>query len=934
MFLKSIELFGFKSFADKAHIEFTEGISALLGPNGCGKSNVVDAIKWVLGEQSTRSLRAERMEDVIFAGTEGRKALSVAEVNLILSNDSGQLAIDMPEVSVKRRLYRSGESEYLINNVPTKLRDLREIFYDTGVGKSAYSIMEQGRIDQILSNKPEDRRYIFEEAAGITRYRIRGAEAERKLQRTEENMRQVKHILAEVERSHNTLKAQAEKTNTYRELREKAYENELRINLLRLKSFLETEEKKQDLLDAKNEEREKIKQAIESINENLESHLDQVNTMESTLIERQKKLYGLELESGNCDSQAQIQGERIEDLKRALADRTERTRDIEKNIATLNTQIEERSNALLDLNRRIDETDKNITSFQTSIDGAQSRLSENDRAISEHRRRTDEIAQRLEELQSELAALYDDIVTQLDTGLEQAGYSYQTRKALEEKLATSFESLRIHFEGKLKLLHDSQEITSTAEGDKDKIIRSFIPFLEETIERTKELEESYIKFQEQVPEFLDEFLAPEGIITKKRELDRSVKEGQEKAAEHRRQAEALISENKHLAGKIEEYRSTLEELRITRARMTSQAQNVEESISQLNSQRGDRETQLTESRKELELTEARIKDLHQNIERLNSRKQELDEEAERVRSELTSLEEGISNRNKDLVDEEQHQHKQMKLLEKLHSEIEGLQVDLASLRTEIRNLHENFSERHSRNLKDFQHMMFEISEPVGVFRERLAKVREQLRDLGQVNLMAPEEYEEVRERYEFLTGQLADLSKAREDLRVITDQIRVESSELFLDTYEKIKKNFHQIFRRLFGGGRAELSLTNPKDVLDSGISIHAQPPGKNLESIDLLSGGERSLTAVALLFATYMVKPSPFCVLDEIDAALDEENVGRFANLLKEFSKTSQFIIITHNKRTVAAAETLLGVTMEESGVSKAISVRIGGRETAEVVQ
>jgi chromosome segregation protein len=230
--------------------------------------------------------------------------------------------------------------------------------------------------------------------------------------------------------------------------------------------------------------------------------------------------------------------------------------------------------------------------------------------------------------------------------------------------------------------------------------------------------------------------------------------------------------------------------------------------------------------------------------------------------------------------------------------------------------------------------MLEISMPVNVFRERLAEAREKLRDLGQVNLMAPEEFEEVRERYEFLNGQLEDLKKGREDLRIVTEHIRAESTELFLDTYEKIKKNFHLIFRRLFGGGRAELTLTEPKNVLDSGISIHAQPPGKNLESIDLLSGGERSLTAVALLFATYMVKPSPFCVLDEIDAALDEENVGRFAHLLKEFSQSSQFIIITHNKRTVAAAETLLGVTMQESGVSTAISVRIGGRETAEVMQ
>lgn len=934
MFLKSIELFGFKSFADKSHIEFTEGISALLGPNGCGKSNVVDAIKWVLGEQSTRALRAEKMEDVIFGGTEGRKALSVAEVTLVLSNDSGQLAIDMPEISVKRRLYRSGESEYLVNNVPTKLKDLREIFYDTGVGKSAYSIMEQGRIDQVLSNKPEDRRYVFEEAAGITKYKIRGAEAERKLQRTEENMRQVSNIISEVRRSYESLKKQAEKTNTYRELREELYENELHIHLLKLRSFLETDEKKQELLDSKNERRDQIRKSIEGINNNLESNLDQVNTMESDLIERQKALYKLELESGNCDSQIQIQGERIEEFKRSLENRKERTRVIENTIASLTKQIDARSDALLDLQKRVAEIDKNIESFEKNVNSAQARVNSNEEAITQHRRDSDDLAAVIDKLQSELTALYDDIVTELDSRLEETGYSFQKRKALDEDLTRHIESLLIHLQGRLELLKDSQDITMVSSAEKDKIVKAFIPFLEDSIVRTGNIEKTYSDLREYMPAFLDEFLAPEGIITKKRGIDKSIEESQLKAAEHRRQAEALEAENKHLAERIEEYRDTLEELRITRARMTSQVQNVEESISLLNSQRGEREGQLSESKKEIEMTEGRISDLQKNIKRLEEQKQSFGNKIKELGSELTNLEEGIARHNKELLKEEQRQHKQMAELEKLQSEIEGLQVDLASLRTEIRNLYDNFRERHSRDLKDFQDMMLEISTPASVYREKLAGVREKLRELGQVNLMAPEEFEEVRERYEFLNGQLEDLSKAREDLRVVTEHIREESTELFLDTYEKIKKNFHQIFRRLFGGGRAELALIEPKNVLDSGISIHAQPPGKNLESIDLLSGGEKSLTAVALLFATYMVKPSPFCVLDEIDAALDEENVTRFSNLLKEFSQKSQFIIITHNKRTVAAAETLLGVTMQESGVSKAISVRIGGRETAEVLQ
>jgi len=266
----------------------------------------------------------------------------------------------------------------------------------------------------------------------------------------------------------------------------------------------------------------------------------------------------------------------------------------------------------------------------------------------------------------------------------------------------------------------------------------------------------------------------------------------------------------------------------------------------------------------------------------------------------------------------------MELLGKVQTQLEGLQLELAELKTEIRTMYDNFRDRYSRELTEFDSRTFEIKASAETLRDQLSEVREEQKKLGQVNLMAPEEFAEVKERYDFLSAQLEDLRKAREDLKTITEQIRRESTELFLDTYEKIKKNFHTMFRRLFGGGRAEIKLVDPDNVLSSGIEIYAQPPGKTLENIELLSGGERSLTAVGLLFATYMVKPSPFCILDEIDAALDESNVGRFVNLLSEFAGTSQFIVITHNKKTVTGAKALLGVTMEESGVSKIITVRL----------
>ena len=289
MFLKYLDIFGFKSFADRTHIEFADGITALLGPNGCGKSNVVDAIKWVLGEQAAKTMRADKMEDVIFNGTEKRPALGVAEVTLTISNEKNLLPLDVSEITIKRRLYRSGESEYYINNIPAKLKDVRELFWDTGVGKAAYSVMEQGKIDQVLSSKPEDRRYLFEEAAGITRFKVKRAEAERKLEKTEENMKQLDGILGEVAHSYETLKIQAEKTIKYRELKEKIFDFELDIQLLKLKNFNQDYSRKKAELESIGKKRTDIKEEIDQINLILTENMDKVNEMQKIINDMEKK---------------------------------------------------------------------------------------------------------------------------------------------------------------------------------------------------------------------------------------------------------------------------------------------------------------------------------------------------------------------------------------------------------------------------------------------------------------------------------------------------------------------------------------------------------------------------------------------------------------------------------------------------------------------
>ena len=924
MFLKNIEIFGFKSFADRAKIEFSPGISALLGPNGCGKSNIVDAIKWVLGEQSSRTLRADRMEDVIFNGTEQRKALNVAEVTLTLSNDEGLLPMDMPEIAIKRRLYRSGESEYFVNNTPVKLRELRELFFDTGVGKSAYSIMEQGKIDQILSNKPEERRYLFEEAAGITKFKMKGAEAERKLTRTEENMRQVEGILGEVKRSYDSLKKQSDKTGLYRDYREKLFDLELSIQLLRLKAFLEQELEKENQLKEKSGLRDSVKLEIDSINESLEENLDQVNTMESTLIENQKKLYGIDLEKGNLQNQQAIIQERRGELTRHLEYCTNRRRQLEEQKQELVRSLEEKRSGLEELKNRHETIGTNILEFEERVRRSQATIQRNEEAISGQGSLIDENEKQITGLQNQLRDLTDDIVRQLDRKLAETGYSHSERVRVEGAVRDRIRRISIHLKGKQDLLGDLGSISEIGEAERAQLMEAVRTAIEETLKGLAALEGEFQQYTDSIPGFLDDFLAPEGTMTRKRKIDEEIEATRAKIVTAKEKIGELSTENKELFVKIEEYRGTLQDLRVTKAQVNAQITAAGDALRQTEKEIQDTLKAAEANEVDAEETGSKLASTEKRIDEIKERHSAILEEEKGLRKNLDELEKGISLRNKDALQKEKNLKGLMAKLAQTQSTAEKIHVELSSVKTEIRNLFENFREKHSRDLHEFEERMYEIQEDMKSLRDRLAAVREDLKNLGHVNLMAPEEFAEVKERYDFLAGQLQDLRKAREDLHTITKQIRTESTELFLATYEKIKKNFHVTFRRLFGGGRGELKLTDPAQVLTTGIEIFAQPPGKRLENITLLSGGERSLTAVALLFATYMVRPSPFCILDEIDAALDENNVGRFVTMLMEFANSSQFIVITHNKKTVAGAQTLLGITMEESGISKIIAIRV----------
>ncbi|GMO45309.1 MAG: AAA family ATPase [Termitinemataceae bacterium] len=939
MFLKSLDVFGFKSFAEKTHIEFADGITALLGPNGCGKSNVVDAIKWVLGEQKSGALRADKMEDVIFSGTESRKALGVAEVTLTLANEDGLLPIDMPELQIRRRLYRSGESEYMINSQEKKLKDIRELFWDTGVGKAAYSVMEQGKIDQVLSSKPEDRRYLFEEAAGITSYKVKTHEAELKISKSEENIKQVEALVKEVKRNYDSLQAQSIKTEHYRALKSNIFDLERDIQLLKLKKFRDEHNQKGENLKSRTSERDALQTQLDEISKSLGAVNDEINTLNNNLAETQKNIFGLQKEKNGLDDKCRILNEQRSDIKMQIDVADTRQKAIITKIEELNEDADEQDDVVRNLQKQVGAIEENIKSFRETINVASAKIGENDASMGNCESEIVRLEEKRSVTEKKLEAITDNIVAELDTGLKNAGYSAATRTKNQNELENALNKLQTLLNGRETLLGDLTDAAKRAvEGvqlDSAQLMRvsdSLTAGVSEAAELTRQIKSLFAQYMDSTPTFIDEFLAPQGIITQKRTLDSEIRICKEGVAAKRQEITDLRGSNSKLLAKIEEYKGTLHDLQVNQARMATQVEAALNQVKSVRRQIAEQEGLLKGVQDEIFMAKKRYSEINESIADTETEIAEIEKKGGELVLSLEKLEKDIARHNNDVSGKEAKRQKQSAELEKSKFHVEKLFLEIQQSENEIQSIQDNFKETHSRDLMEFETRIYQITTTPAELKEKLAAERETMRQLGgNINFMAPEEFKEAKTRYDFLSHQLEDLHKAKSDLEQVASESRTKSSEMFMTSYNKIKKNFHNMFRRLFGGGQGQLKLVDSDHVLESGIEIFAQPPGKKLENITLLSGGEKSMTAVALLFATYMVKPSPFCFLDEIDAALDKDNVNRFVALLREFGMKSQFIVITHNMTTSTGASTLLGITMKD-GVTQVVSLKLRrGGETGE---
>ena len=924
MFLKSLDIFGFKSFADRTHIDFSDGITALLGPNGCGKSNIVDAIKWVLAENKAKNLRATSKEDVIFNGTERRSPLNVAEVTLTMSNETGLLPLEESEIAIKRRLYRNGDNEYFINNKPASGRDILRLFMDTGVGKSAYSVMEQGKIDQILSSKPEDRRYLFEEAAGISKSKVECQEAERQLEIVRNNMKQIEASIVEIKKSYDTLKVQAEKTSKYRNLKEEIFNYDLDITLIKLKNFIQERARHEKELREVELKRNEVRSQIDEINNSITENTDKVKEMQEMLYSKQTEAFGLQKEKNGKLELIKKFNEDASKIKLKITQLEATLKSVQDRIDDLNQEIDENKASLHDKQKQLSDISTNIENFKENIELSSNQITENSKNIQNIKQKIQDLTEKDHTLQQNLTQITEDIVTLLDSKMNEQGFSENALKTARENLEMTVSKLKIFTEGRKNIFSDFINASSSNLEQWQKKLKEAVDAFSEANALTVSLEKNLNDFINSSPSFISDFLSPEGIMTKKRKIDSEIQDNKNEISSNSSKIEELNSENSRLSTKIEEFKDTLDKLKLNKVRMQEQISSSEKQVlilqrnlsTEQNSLRGT-EDQLYEENKAHE-------DLQEQIIDLQSELAEIEHKGQKLVEEMNSLDEKIQESNsrvsgkKDTLIRKQNEQK------KYQEQFEKLSLSLAASETEIKNIKQNFQEQNSRDLMEFEEHMYKITTPIADLREKLAAAKTEFKNLGQVNLMAVEEFAEQKERYEKQKANYDDTQKSLENLIRVSEEIKAKSSEMFIETYNKIKKNFHNMFRRLFNGGRAELKLQDPQNVLTSGIDILAQPPGKKLESIGLLSGGEKTMTAVALLFATYQVRPSPFCLLDEIDAALDDKNVSSFVTALESFSKVSQYIVITHNKKTVLGAKTMLGITMEESGVSKIVQFRL----------
>ena len=1181
MYLKRLEMQGFKSFADKTVLEFMPGITTVIGPNGSGKSNISDSIRWVLGEQSIKSLRGTKSEDIIFAGTQNRKSLGFAEASIVIDNTDGKLPIEFAEVVVTRRIFRNGESGYFINKAPCRLKDIQELFMDTGIGKDGYSIIGQGKIDDILSNKSEDRRNIFEEAAGIVKYRARKTESEKKLEQTKLNLLRINDILAEIEANIGPLKNQAEKAKKYLSLREELKSIEIGLFIYNIDTYkvkIEELVKDIDIINSQKEDEESRLSVLQNLKENLKTELEEIiSKIEETQnlgFESEKKIEQInsdinvqktKIENNNQNSDTYLK--EIEELKKRNAEileekenRINKKDNLLANREKFVLELEEKENKLQELTSKLSKEEVEIEEKKKQVENNTETKYENREAINtleinnenlNKRSKTvkneiQETISKLDEkrmLKSDLLKTFnekeskrnecqkrlEDIkvkreeanakITEFDNKInnltqeyrikdskqkflqemekEKEGYSRAVKSILTQcevdsnlnkgvkgvlaSLITVPEEYQLAVETVLG--QTLQNIVTETEEDAKKLIEylrknnlgraSFLPITSvkgknidklitngtqgvigvasKLIKTDKKYEEiisnllgktvivndmdtaiviaKQNKYSFRIVTLKGDIINPSGAIsggstTQKtnsiigrtaqiKQLEKEIEKIQKEIEKITKEKEDYENSIESLLEEITSIEASSRETEIEYATEKQRLESIEETISSLEAKLDklkietneiveaidkNKEEKAVIEQKNLELEQETttlntaiqkfaeknkenqkyIDDLNFDITNLKISVSSFDESSNSLEEILSRIENELQT-NMSKIENKKQQSENLKVEnEELTKTIEELKQNIAQIKIEVSTSSETAQklkqEKSNKNmaitkaeteieekykiieeiknqanklevkkskldveLEQIINKMWEDYEitpnTAGEFKKpnnvaettkEVKHLRDEIKNLGSINIDSIEEYKQTKERYDYMCEQRLDLENASSKLKKVIQDMTKIMKEQFEKQFNIINKNFGEVFKELFGGGKAELKLTDETDILNCGIEIEVQPPGKKLQNMMLLSGGERAFTAIALLFSILRINPAPFCVLDEIEAALDDVNVYKFADYLKKFTGETQFLVITHRKGTMEAADTVYGITMEESGISKLLSMKL----------
>lgn len=977
MYLKKIIASGFKSFADKTTIELTNGITGVVGPNGSGKSNVVDAVRWVLGEQSIKSLRGDNnMTDVIFSGSKSRKAQNVATVTLVFDNTDRYLKIDFNEVAIRRRVYKDGTNEYAINEEKCRLKDVTDLFLDTGIAKESFNIISQGKVSEIITSKPENRRTIFEEAAGVLKYKKRKEEAIRKLERTNENLTRVNDIIRELESQINPLKEDREKALIYKEKNQELENLEVAYiteEITNINEYYQISKKKIETLNEEiislstinttsstSIEQAKVKLAdldsqISKLQQDLVEQVkkvEKVNSEKNILLERKKyevddtklhnRLLELKEESLKLSNDCNKVSLEIESIKKDIERKQKEKEQLEKSLLKVKQTKLNYENQLTNSLRKKVEIENKISHIQNTIEsnsllpssvlsvlknpkltglidvignlieveekyskcisvalGASASyiVSENDRCIQEaiHYLKENKLGRatffplniiRSKHVDSETLSVVSKHNQFIDVASNLVKYDYQYKNIIENQLGNILVVSDIQSANEIgKMINHTYRIV-TLDGEMFHVGGSVTggdnAKTRNIISLKYELENELKTQQNNIEEIKD-------FENKMNEID----------YEYRSIEDKIYLNNKEII--------SLEELLSNKNVLESELKEQLEKIK--NDENGTRSI----LNHELSSEEERI--LASYYEEVDT-KNKIESNLEIIRKERTSLYEQLEENEFSLKQENSIVNAKNKELKDLEIEVNRMDVKLDNL---LSKLNETYGLTYEKAKYNY-HLDMDIEES----KLKISELKRIIKELGIVNLGAIEEYDRVNERYEFLHNQKEDLDKAIETLLEIIREMDQVMTSSFKETFEIIRTHFKETFKELFKGGTADLKLTDPEHLLETGIEIVASPPGKSLKSISLLSGGEMTFTAISLLFAILKTRPVPFCILDEVEAALDEVNVDSFGEYLSKFKEQTQFILITHKKKTMEYADVLYGITMQESGVSKLVSVRL----------